>query len=64
MRHMGMKMYLDIHFLTRKILTIGEVQVTMKDPSSRTLEKLSFFSEHLHEIRPPSLIVSFSTSIG
>jgi hypothetical protein len=47
-----MKTYLDVHLLISKLITIGDVRVTMKDP--QTLRKLIFFSEPLHEVRTPS----------
>jgi hypothetical protein len=51
-----MKMYLDVHFLGGKLVTIGEVQVTTKDP--RVLRNLTFFSlSFLHGEGLQSLVV-------
>jgi hypothetical protein len=54
-----MKMYPDVHLLVSKLITIGEVQVTTKDP--RTLRKLTFFSLPLTNIWL-LLMVSFSST--
>jgi hypothetical protein len=52
-------MYPDVHLLVSKLITIGEVQVTMKDP--RTLQKLTFFSSPLTKLGL-LLIVYFSST--
>jgi hypothetical protein len=45
-------MYSGVQLLVSKLIIVGEMRVTMKDP--RMLRKLTFFSEALHEDRAPS----------
>jgi hypothetical protein len=52
-------MYPDVHLHTSKLIIVGEVRVTTKDP--RTLRKLTFFSLPLTKIGL-LLMVSFSST--
>jgi hypothetical protein len=52
-------MYLDVHLLASKLITIGEVWVTTEDP--RTPPRLTFFSLPLVKIGL-LLIASFSST--
>ena len=54
-------MYPDVHFLGRKLVTVGEVWVTTKDP--QTPPRLTFFSLSLpHEVGAQSLVVGLEVT--
>jgi hypothetical protein len=52
-------MYLDVHLLVSKLITIGEVRVTMEDP--QTPPRLTFFFFPLMKIGL-LLVASFSST--